>query len=92
MAARRMSPRSDHLCNLDRAAPRRGRWRAAGAVGLLLGLLALAACGQSMEAQLPDLSTKSATGPGVRPPLSAADQKRAIDELIAKRDSQNQAK
>ena len=86
-----MSSSTDHSPGACRT-PRGARtWLALGCITAALGVLALAACGQSMEVQLPELATKSAMPSGARPPLSAADQKRAIDELIAKRDSQTQS-
>lgn len=48
----------------------------------------LAACGTAMDTPLPDPSTKTSVPPGGRPPMTAAEQKQAIDQLIAKRDSQ----
>lgn len=54
----------------------------------LFGLTAvLAGCGTNVDAPLPDLKTKAATPNGAPSPMTAAEQKRAIDELIAKRDS-----
>ncbi len=47
--------------------------------------LGLGACGQSMDTPLPDLSTKNATPSGQKT-LTPAEQKRAIDDMIAKRD------
>jgi hypothetical protein len=52
--------------------------------------LTLAACGQSMQTPLPDLSAKAEPPPGGRTPLSRAEQKQAIDGLIAKRDAMEQ--
>jgi hypothetical protein len=52
-----------------------------------LGLTALlAGCGTRVDAPLPDLKTKSANPNGAPPPMTAEEQKRAIDALIAKRD------
>jgi predicted small lipoprotein YifL len=47
--------------------------------------LATGGCGQKMDTQLPDLATKKAPAGGQQP-LSTAQQKKAIDDMIAKRD------
>lgn len=70
---------------------RRGRRRSAFNIGAaILAGLALAACGQSMQTPLPDLSEKAEPPPGGRSPMSSAEQKKAIDGLIAKRDAMEQ--
>ncbi len=49
--------------------------------------LALAGCGSSANSPpLPDLATKSQT-PSGQPTMSSAQQKQAIDQMIAKRDA-----
>jgi type IV pilus biogenesis protein CpaD/CtpE len=52
---------------------------------LALSTLVLAACGQSMQTPLPDLSAKA--DPEGRGAMTRAEQKQAIDSLIAKRDA-----
>lgn len=53
---------------------------------IILGMAILpAACGQSMDTQLPDLKSKSAPPDGRRV-MTQAEQQKAIDDLIAKRD------
>ena len=52
----------------------------------------LAGCGLSSNTDLPDLASKKEPLPSGRQPLSTAEQKQAIDAMIAKRDAQNQAK
>lgn len=47
--------------------------------------LALAGCSQGSQSQLPDLATAS---PSKQQTMSPADQKKAIDAMIAKRDAQ----
>ena len=67
-------------------ARRRGRLVAGFGLAAVTSL-ALTGCGQSMQTPLPDLSAKSEPG---RTPLSRAEQKQAIDSLIAKRDAMEQ--
>lgn len=47
----------------------------------------VAACGQSVQTQLPDLSAKSTLPPTGQQTLSSTEQKQAIDRMIAKRDA-----
>ena len=76
-----------------RLAGRVRRDRAISARNLGLGLalamtaMAVSACGQSVSTELPDLALKKAPVEGGRQPLSAAEQKQAIDSLIAKRNA-----
>lgn len=67
--------------------PRSSRlWSAAAVCFLiLLPILALPGCGQPMDTQLPDLATRK-NPPSGQQPMTAAEQKRAIDAMIAKRD------
>jgi hypothetical protein len=58
-------------------------WSVAGVLALTA---LLAGCGTKVDAPLPDLKTKSVSPNGAPPPMTAEEQKRAIDELIAKRD------
>lgn len=68
-------------------APASRTGRAVRLAALLVGL-ALAACGLSSNRELPDLAAKRDGAGGS--PMSAAEQKKAIDALIAKRDAQGQ--
>ena len=52
---------------------------------LTLLVLTAAGCGQSRYMDLPDLATKS---PSKQAVMTPTDQRKAIDELIAKRDKQ----
>ena len=62
-------------------------------LGLVLALttIAVSASGQSVSTELPDLALKKAPVEGGRQPLSAAEQKQAIDSLIAKRNALDQS-
>ena len=65
--------------------------RSASAVALVLVAATIAAgCGTSVATNLPDVSQKNAVTEGGRKPLSTAEQKQAIDAMVAKRDAQNQ--
>ena len=55
---------------------------AAWLAALIAALSALAGCGQSMDVPLPDVSAAS----GGRQTMTPAEQKRAIDAMVAKRD------
>jgi hypothetical protein len=52
----------------------------------LLATLALAGCATQPTPPLPDLATKKAS-PSGQQTLSSAQQKQAIDQMIAKRDA-----
>lgn len=54
--------------------------------GAIAATVLLAGCGTNVATPLPDLKTKSAPPNGGPGPMTAAEQKRAVDELIAKRD------
>ncbi|MGE0630069.1 MAG: hypothetical protein AB7O43_19890 [Hyphomicrobiaceae bacterium] len=57
------------------------------AILILMALgLALTACGQTMSVPLPDLATTSPNSKEGRSGMTGAEQKQAIDDLIAKRD------
>ncbi len=58
-------------------------WSLAGAMAVTA---LVAGCGTKIATPLPDIKTKSAPPNGGPGPMTAAEQKRAIDELIAKRD------
>ena len=75
-SARTSRPRSRLLAN-----------RLARGVAFVIGMAALAGagCGTSNYMELPDLATQS---PSKQAVMSPTDQKKAIDELIAKRDKQ----
>jgi hypothetical protein len=60
---------------------------AAFAAAALVITAALPGCGTNVSTPLPDLKAKSAVPEGGVKPKSAAEQKQAIDELIAKRDA-----
>lgn len=85
------APRDDH--GLGRAAASR---RSAGAIVRPLARVALsmlaaaglivAGCGQSMQVELPDLATASPKSEANKSLMSGADQKKAIDAMIAKRE------
>lgn len=48
---------------------------------------ALPGCGTTVETPLPDVKTKAAVPEGGVKPKTAAEQKKAIDDLMAKRDA-----
>ena len=54
-------------------------------LGLAVTALDLAGCASQVDTRLPDLSSKN-TPPNGQKPLTPAEQKRVIDEMIAKRD------
>lgn len=54
---------------------------------VLAAAVMVAACGQSVQTQLPDLAAKSTLPPTGRQTLSSSEQKQAIDRMIAKRDA-----
>ena len=54
-------------------------------LAIMMATLACGGCGTSNYMELPDLSTQS---PSKQAIMSPTDQKKAIDELIAKRDQQ----
>ena len=62
---------------------------AAGVVLVALIATSCTGCGTSVATNLPDISQKNAVPEGGRKPLNAAEQKQAIDAMIAKRDAQN---
>ncbi len=76
-----------------RLARRARRYGAAASRSLALAVtvLAVSACGQAVSTELPDLALKKAPAEGGRQPLSAAEQKQAIDSLIAKRKALDQS-
>lgn len=80
-AGRTLAGREDRRGSLRRHFGRMG--------GAVLAVWALAGCGQSMQTPLPDLSAKA--DPDGRAPMSRAEQKQAIDNLIAKRDAMKDA-
>ncbi len=49
--------------------------------------VAIGGCGQSMGTALPDLSPSSPTSPRNQRSMSSAEQRRAIDDMIAQRDA-----
>ena len=51
-------------------------------VGAAIVIIGLAGCGTRIDTPLPDLSTRDE-----RPVMSSAEQQKAVDALIAKRDS-----
>ena len=60
----------------------------AGYVALVLAAgMTVGGCGQSASIELPDLSLKKKPADGAKEPLTAAEQKQAIDSLIAKRNA-----
>ena len=76
-----------------------GRARWSGAViarrlgfgfATVMTALAITGCGQSVSTELPDLAVKNATAAGGKPPLTATEQKQAIDGMIAKRNALDQ--
>lgn len=59
---------------------------AAFAAVALAATAMLAACGTKVEAPLPDTAAKSTPAPGASRPLTKEEQKKAIDDMMAKRD------
>ena len=57
---------------------------------MLLGCL-VAGCGMKSNDNLPDLSASRSSADGSKP-MNSAQQKQAIDSLIAKRDAQSQSR
>jgi hypothetical protein len=53
----------------------------------LAGAALLAGCGTNVSTPLPDVRTKAEVPEGSVKPKTPAEQKKAIDELIAKRDA-----
>lgn len=61
---------------------------AAAVLALALAMTAaLPGCGTTVETPLPDVKTKAAIPEGGVKPKTAAEQKKAIDDLMAKRDA-----
>ena len=57
---------------------------------LMAATLLTGGCGMSSNANLPDIASKNEPMANGRQPMSAAEQKQAIDAMIAKRDAQTQ--
>ena len=68
---------------------RRGLRVASGALLALIVATAVTGCGTSVATSLPDAAQKNVVPEGGRKPLTAAEQKQAIDAMVAKRDAQN---
>ena len=58
--------------------------------GGLLSSAGLGGCGTNVATPLPDPATRSTVAEGAAKPKTAAEQKQAIDDLIAKREAQKQ--
>ena len=73
---------------LSAGAGRESRAVAGAVLYVALAIIAaLPGCGTTVETPLPDLKTKAAVPEGGVKPKSSAEQKKAIDDLMAKRDA-----
>ncbi len=87
-----LSSRLAHEARSKHPLPTAARWgaknvAAVSAAAALVIAAALAGCGTNVSTPLPDLKAKSAVPEGGIKPKSAAEQKQAIDDLMAKRDA-----
>ena len=90
------SRRLDPGCDTAGSAPTPPAARSLAHVALaafVLASTALASCGTNVDSKLPDLVAKTSPPPAGSPKtLSNAEQKQAIDAMIAKRDAVGAAK